>query len=626
MKYFTFILLSLSLLSFSIQKSQDYARHLELSLLFYEAQRSGPLSLENRIYWRHDSMVDAGYDVELDLSGGYYDAGDNCKFNFPQAGTLTLIAWSAIDFADGYKKAGQYKYVLDMIKWGTDYFIKCHPSKNELYITVGDASLDHSYWYPPEYINYEYPSYKIDPDHPGTEVAAETAATLAAASILFKEEDALYSELLLQHAIEIYNFADTYRGSFSESLPEMPNIYISTYYYDELAWGALWLYRATGNEEYRQKFEIITSESDYSDFDLPISWNNKYPGVYILAAQLLDESKYMIQAQKYTKILLNENKTNGGLYFCDNSKYGGSNRYAANAAATTLLLANILNEKNSIREQYINFAQKQINYILGDNPLGINYIVGAEKNSPKNINHKGASFSYDIKANPFNVYTLWGAMVGGPNENDFYEDVSSDYLKNGVSIDYNAGFTVALAGLINFGLGVKDENEILNFDRSWPKKAPIPDIKIEMTKNNLTISTGSDMLCGQFCVFFNTNYKIDKFSDEINAVKDDGPEYILCNGEKNGFLDGNRTQQIFEFEMENYTDFVPPEEYKLLCDGFYARKNGEEHVYRPDYGHMYRVLSPGGLNNTFPLFDDDGCWPSFVCDENKDSLAGNRKF
>ena len=178
-----FFLLIGSLIMLSSCKSQDYARHLELSFLFYEAQRSGPLPATNRIYWRHDSMLDAGYDVGIDLTGGYYDAGDNCKFNFPGAGALTLIAWSGIEFKKGYEKAGQYEYLLDMIKWGTDFFIKCHPEKYEFYIQVGNGNIDHGFWYPPEFINYEYPSYKVDKDHPGSEVTGEVAATFAAASI-----------------------------------------------------------------------------------------------------------------------------------------------------------------------------------------------------------------------------------------------------------------------------------------------------------------------------------------------------------------------------------------------------------------------------------------------------------
>ena len=89
-------------------KSQDYGRHIELSLLFYECQRSGPLPKTNRIYWRHDSMLDAGKDVGIDLTGGYYDAGDNVKYNFPAASSMTLLAWSGIEFKEAYKKAGQF--------------------------------------------------------------------------------------------------------------------------------------------------------------------------------------------------------------------------------------------------------------------------------------------------------------------------------------------------------------------------------------------------------------------------------------------------------------------------------------------------------------------------------------
>ena len=150
-----------------ISKSQDYARHIELSLLFYECQRSGPLPKENRIYWRHDTMVDAGSDVGLDLTGGYYDAGDNVKFNFPQAASITLLAWSGIDLKEGYKMANQYNILLDTVKWATDYFIRGHPEKNTLYVQVGDGIIDHGFWYPPEYIDYKYPSYKIDASNPG---------------------------------------------------------------------------------------------------------------------------------------------------------------------------------------------------------------------------------------------------------------------------------------------------------------------------------------------------------------------------------------------------------------------------------------------------------------------------
>ena len=102
---------------------------------------------------------------------------------------------SGIDFADGYKKAGQYEYLLDAVKWGTDYLIKCNSGKNELYVQVGNGQTDHGYWYPPEYINYPYPSYKIDESNPGSDVAAETAAALAAAAIFERYRFILFTNM-----------------------------------------------------------------------------------------------------------------------------------------------------------------------------------------------------------------------------------------------------------------------------------------------------------------------------------------------------------------------------------------------------------------------------------------------
>merc|ERR1719270_748659 len=50
-----------------------FAEAIDKSLLFYEAQRSGPLPDDMRIDWRKDSALDDGSDVNEDLAGGYYD-------------------------------------------------------------------------------------------------------------------------------------------------------------------------------------------------------------------------------------------------------------------------------------------------------------------------------------------------------------------------------------------------------------------------------------------------------------------------------------------------------------------------------------------------------------------------
>ena len=604
-------------------KSQDYVRHIELSLLFYECQRSGPLPKNNRIFWRHDSLLDAGSDVHVDLTGGYYDAGDNVKFNFPGASALTLIAWSGIDFEEGYKKAGQWENLLDAVKWGADYFIKCHSGKDELYVQVGNGQTDHQYWYPPEYIKYDVPSYKITSSKPGSDVAAETASFLAATSILFKNIDSAYSDECLKHAIEIYDFADKYRGVYSESVPQAQGFYTSySGYNDELVWGAAWLLRATGDEKYREMFDKI-AEAEYGEQDPkkyygttgPISWDDKRPGVYILIAMITREERHMQNAYKYCDNILKQPKTPGGLWYDQNLSQWASNRYASNAACVLALFASILPETDSKRKEYIDFVKSQIDYILGDNPAGINYVVGAEENSPKAVHHRGASGTYDStdkNAKPYwDIFTLYGALAGGPGKDDSYTDTRTNYQMNEVALDYNAGFTVCLSGLVYFGLGVKDTGDILNFDRAWPQKSPTPDITVKMTKSEISISTGSGMLCSAWCVHFKSDFEIKQTNDCI-PYSLNKPNYIICNRRESNFLDGEGTPQIAKIQVDD--NFVPPTEFEVLCDGFHAPQMSHEPTYKPENGHMYKVTSPGGPENTKPLFEMTKCWPSFICE------------
>lgn len=51
----------------------DYNRVLELSILFYVAQRSGKLPPDNRIPWRGESALNDRGDNGEDLTGGWYD-------------------------------------------------------------------------------------------------------------------------------------------------------------------------------------------------------------------------------------------------------------------------------------------------------------------------------------------------------------------------------------------------------------------------------------------------------------------------------------------------------------------------------------------------------------------------
>lgn len=138
---------------------------------------------------------------QVDLTGGYYDAGDNVKFGFPMAFTTTMLSWSIIDF--GKNMGPELKYAIEAVKWGTDYLLKATAKPGVVYVQVGDAFSDHNCWERPEDMDTMRTAYKIDVSHPGSDVAGETAAALAAASIVFRSRDPRYSRLLLSRAIEV---------------------------------------------------------------------------------------------------------------------------------------------------------------------------------------------------------------------------------------------------------------------------------------------------------------------------------------------------------------------------------------------------------------------------------------
>ncbi|KAF9083561.1 hypothetical protein BGX23_011320, partial [Mortierella sp. AD031] len=157
----------------------EYVKLLKYMFVFYEAQRSGKLPADQRVTWRNDSALNDGRDVGLDLSGGYYDAGDYLKFTFPLTFALAETCWGGLEFWEGYQLANQTHYLDQMVRWGMDWLIKAHPNNNTLYVQVGVGDIDNDYWGPDTGIPLPRTSYQVNNTHPGTDVFADAAAAFA---------------------------------------------------------------------------------------------------------------------------------------------------------------------------------------------------------------------------------------------------------------------------------------------------------------------------------------------------------------------------------------------------------------------------------------------------------------
>ena len=90
---------------------------------------------------------------------------------------------------------------------------------------MGDGYADHAYPGRPEDMTMARPSMKITASNGGSDLAGETAAAMAATSILFKDVDPSYASKLVQHAKDLFDFADKYRKAYHESIPNAVDFY-----------------------------------------------------------------------------------------------------------------------------------------------------------------------------------------------------------------------------------------------------------------------------------------------------------------------------------------------------------------------------------------------------------------
>jgi endoglucanase len=447
----------------------NYAEALQDSMTFYESQRSGQLAPDNPVDWRGDSDLTDGSDNAVNLTGGFHDAGDLVKFGLPEAYSMTMLAWGLIDYGAGYSESGQTQSALENLRWGDDYILSAFTGPTTFYGQVANPSTDHQYWGPAETNPVTRPSYAITATCPGSDLAGEASAALAASSIAFKSTDPKYAAQLLTKSQGLWTFANDYQGDYSNCITAAQGYYTSSSgYWSQLVEGAIWLYRATGTASW-----LTTAENDFPNLPLAsqsttqheynwtICWDDDSYADYILLAELTNQTQYIDDAEDYldwwtTGFDGSEvSYSPGGEAFLNQ---WGSLRYSANTAYAALefsgyLTANGLDPTRATK--YHNFAVGQINYILGDNPNHESYEVGFT-NSGTNTSwsqYPHNSTAHDSWADNLTTpaqtrHLDYGLLVGGPTSaNDQFTDNRSDYQYTEGALDYNALFSGALAGL-----------------------------------------------------------------------------------------------------------------------------------------------------------------------------------
>jgi hypothetical protein len=264
---------------------------------------------------------------------------------------------------------------------------------------------------------------------------------LALYSINFTADDVSFGKRCLDAAQELYAMGKKNRGC-----GDGQGFYTSGSYHDDLAWGALWLYKATGDSRYLDDLYSLMHEQETKGknpfiSNATMSWDDMNLPVLLLLARMSDDPKYKKAVIRHLDYWVTSMKrTPDGLAY---SSDWGVLRYAAAESMIALLFAQEHGGRSSV---YRDFAYSQIDYILGKNKKHYSYLIGFGKQYPQNPHHRASISARYGKGFSEKDCILYGALVGGPNAEDYFEDSMDLYQMTEVAIDYNACLVGALAG------------------------------------------------------------------------------------------------------------------------------------------------------------------------------------
>ena len=420
-----------------------------------------------------DAELELATDFPWDLSGGWMTGmkAGNIKMTTPIAFTTTMLAWGFMGFHEAFENAKQTEYLMESVKWGSDYLMKMHrrimATNQSLLVTrVGDAETESRVWYRPE-DGVSRDAFAVDLFSDvggyGADLGGSISAGLAAASTLFRGsgyyENNSYPDLLLSKAKEVYDDSKMAKYQFSRGDYNASELYNSSTVYDDMAWAAGWLFKATKEKRYLDdmyKFyvEHLEEESSISDWKYAFDWDNVFWPTNLLMAQETGNSTFKRQSKEFLRNWMCANNaanyTRRGRAFNAFSAPLGA---TANVAMASFMYADMIeSEEPSVAGSYRCWGLSQVRYMLGDSSRSL--VVGQGHNAPERTQDRSASCperpgvcnrvtSY-LSPDP-DTYELTGALVHGAALSDDYVDERTNDASM-VGIENNAGFTGALAG------------------------------------------------------------------------------------------------------------------------------------------------------------------------------------
>lgn len=360
-----------------------------------------------------------------DVQGGWHDAGDYGRYVVAGAKAVMdlLITYEASK--NNYKQFN----ILDEVRFELEWMLQMQREDGGVYHKIS------CYHFCPFILpNEEKDQLVLAPV--STAATADFAGCLAYAAAFYKDDDSEFAEKLIAAAEKAQAYLNTHEDELYKNPPEITTGgYGDWNVKDERYFALASLFGATGKIEYLKNALEIRKFAKSQPIDPEAPWKNMWleafswgcvsgygTEILIKNADKIEDKAIIEDLKKSIldeadKLLAVVEKASFGTAF--SRVFWGSNGHISDLGHMLLLAYDITGKKD-----YYEAAVKQLNYILGCNPMNICYVTGFGKNTVKNPHHRP---SWAVRK------CMPGMLSGGPADG-LHDEVAKKNLQGKPSL------------------------------------------------------------------------------------------------------------------------------------------------------------------------------------------------
>ena len=379
---------------------------------FYLSRCGQKIDKERGGAWAHEECHNTpalvyGSQEKIDVNGGWHDAGDYGRY-------IVAASKAVMDLLLAYEQ-NKNKVGIDLlaeVRFELEWMLKMQRKDGGVFHKV-------SCFHFCGFINPDEEKDELVIAPVSSTATADFAGCCAFASNFFEKEDPAFAKKLMDAALKAQNYLETHEEELYKNPPE-----ITTGGYgdwnsaDERYFACASLFLKTGDDKYIKKALELRKSIESLPDDPEFPWKNKWIegfGWGMVAGygtEIFLRAKDKI-ADKNTVKLFEDSIIAGADRLLERVKkasfgtsldkvHWGSNGHVCDQAHLLLAAWDITQDK-----VYYEAAKKQIDYLLGCNPMNVCYVTGFGINTVKNPHHRPSGA---VKK------TMPGMLSGGPCE------------------------------------------------------------------------------------------------------------------------------------------------------------------------------------------------------------------